>query len=110
MAKIVVTGGSFGGLTAAFELRRLMGKRAEITVVSDFDRFVFVPSLPWLSMGWRSTKDITLPLKEILEPRGISFVHEEAKGVNADASKVKTASGGSGPRSDGLRTNSPGRT
>lgn len=93
MARIVVIGGSFGGLTAAFELRRLLGKKAEITLISDFDKFVFVPSLPWVSMGWRSAKDITLPLKDILEPKGISFVHEEAKGVDADASKVTTASG-----------------
>lgn len=90
MAKIVVLGGSFGGLTAAFELRRLLGKQADITVVSDLDRFVFMPSLPWVSMGWRSAKDITLPLKDILEPKGITFMHEEAKGVDADASKVFT--------------------
>lgn len=47
MTKVVVLGGSFGGLTAAFELKRLLGKEAEITVVSDDDRFVFLPSLPW---------------------------------------------------------------
>ena len=45
MAKIVVLGGSFGGLTAAFELKRLLGKQADVTVVSDDDRFVFLPSL-----------------------------------------------------------------
>lgn len=90
MAKIVVIGGSFGGLTAAFELKRLLGVKADVTVVSDLDRFVFVPSLPWLSMGWRSARDITLPLKGILEPKGIAFRHEEAKGVDADASKVLT--------------------
>ena len=53
MAKIVVLGGSFGGLTAALELKRLLGARADVTVVSDDDRFVFLPSLPWLIMGWR---------------------------------------------------------
>lgn len=92
MVRIVVLGGSFGGLTAAFELKRLLRKKTDITVVSDLDRFVFVPSLPWLSMGWRRARDITLPLKDVLEPRGISFVHEEATGVDADASKVQTAS------------------
>ncbi len=90
MARIVVLGGSFGGLTAAFELRRLLGEKADVTVLSDLDKFVFIPSLPWVSMGWRSAKDITLPLKDILEPRGIQFRHEAAKGVDADASKVMT--------------------
>jgi sulfide:quinone oxidoreductase len=90
MAKIVILGGSFGGLTAAFELKRLLGNRADITVVSDLDRFVFVPSLPWLSFGWRRVSDITLSLKPILERKGIAFRHDKAKGVDADASKVIT--------------------
>jgi sulfide:quinone oxidoreductase len=93
MARMVVIGGSFGGLTAAFELRRLLGKKAEVTVVSDMDRFVFVPSLPWVSMGYRSAEDIAFPLKRILERKGISFRHEEAKGVDADSSKVAFDSG-----------------
>ena len=90
MSKIVVLGGSFGGLTAAFELKRLLGKKADITVVSDDDKFVFVPSLPWLSMGWRKAVDITFPLKPTLERKGIAFFHEKVKGINADASRVLT--------------------
>jgi sulfide:quinone oxidoreductase len=93
MAKIVVLGGSFGGLTAAFELKRLLGKKADVTVISNDDKFVFIPSLPWLSMGWRKAADITLPLKPILERKGISFVHEKAKGIDADASRVLMETG-----------------
>jgi len=90
MARIVVLGGSFGGLTAAFELKRLLGKKAEVTLLCDDDKFVFIPSLPWLAMGSRKAGDITLPLKAILERKGIAFIHEAAKGVDADASKVIT--------------------
>ncbi|MDH4163969.1 MAG: NAD(P)/FAD-dependent oxidoreductase [Nitrospirota bacterium] len=93
MPKIVVLGGSFGGLTAAFELKRLLGSKAEVTVVSDDDRFVFLPSLPWLIMGWRKPGDITLRVSEILRPKGIGFVHDGAKLVDADASKVITVKG-----------------
>ncbi|MCC6347470.1 MAG: FAD-dependent oxidoreductase, partial [Nitrospirales bacterium] len=67
MSKIVVLGGSFGGLTAAFELKRLLGREAEVTVVGDDDRFVFLPSLPWLIMGWRRPEDITLRISGILK-------------------------------------------
>lgn len=91
MSKIVVLGGSFGGLTAAFELKRLLGKKADITVVSDDDRFVFLPSLPWLIMGWRKPEDITLKAADILRPKKIDFVHEAAKQVDPAASKVLTA-------------------
>lgn len=91
MKKIVVLGGSFGGLTAALELRRMLGKCVEISVVSDDGRFVFLPSLPWLIMGWRKPEDITLKAGEILKPKGIDFTHEAAKQVDPDASKVLTA-------------------
>ncbi|MEW6739703.1 MAG: FAD/NAD(P)-binding oxidoreductase [Nitrospirota bacterium] len=91
MAKIVILGGSFGGLTAAFELKRLLGKEAEITVVSDDERFVFLPSLPWLIMGWRKPDDIKLNAGEILKSKGIGFIHEAAKEIIPDASKVFTA-------------------
>jgi sulfide:quinone oxidoreductase len=90
MTRIVVLGGSFGGLTAAFELKRLLGKKADVTVVSNDDLFVFLPSLPWLIMGWRKPEDITLRLSEILKPKGIDFIHEAAKQVDADSSKVFT--------------------
>ncbi len=90
MARIVITGGSFGGLTAAFDLRRHLGKKAEIVLVCDTDKFVFIPSLPWVSMGWRSPGNITLQLDRMLKPKRIKFLHEEAVGVDADASKVIT--------------------
>lgn len=90
MARIVIIGGSFGGLTSAFELRRLLGSKADVILLCGQDKFVFVPSLPWVSMGWKKPGDITLPLREILEPKGIKFINEDAQGVDADASKVVT--------------------
>lgn len=90
LARIVILGGSFGGLTSAFELKRLLGKKADITLISNQDKFVFTPSLPWVSMGWRKPGDITLSLENILAPKGIRFIHEEVTGVDADSSKVIT--------------------
>ena len=90
MARIVILGGSFGGLTSAFELKRLLGKRAEITVVSDEDKFIFIPSLPWLSFGWRKKEDITIPIRPILERKGINFIHEPATDIKPDTLKVLT--------------------
>lgn len=90
MKRIVVLGGSFGGLTAAFEVKRLLGKEADVTVISNDDRFVFLPSLPWLIMGWRRPEDITLRVSDILRPKDIQFVHEAALQVDAETSKVRT--------------------
>jgi sulfide:quinone oxidoreductase len=91
MKRIVVLGGSFGGLTAAFELKRLLGREAEITVVGDDDRFVFLPSLPWLIMGQRRAEDITLKVPDILKPKHINFIHEAAVRVEPESSKVFTS-------------------
>ncbi len=88
--RIVILGGSFGGLTCAFDLRRQLGKKAEISVVCDLDSFIFIPSLPWVSMGYRSPADITLPLQRILGSKGIDFIHEEATGVDPESSVVIT--------------------
>jgi sulfide:quinone oxidoreductase len=93
MASIVVLGGSFGGLTAALEVKRRLGNEAKVTLVSDDDRFVFLPSLPWLIMGWRKPRDITLQVSEILRPKNIDFVYDAAKQIAADTSKVVTSKG-----------------
>jgi sulfide:quinone oxidoreductase len=93
MIKIVVLGGSFGGLTAALELKRLLGRKAEVTVVSAEERFVFLPSLPWLIMGWRQPAQITLKVAEILQPRGIGFVHAAALEVQPELRRVRTGAG-----------------
>jgi len=91
MARIVILGGSFGGLTAAFETKRLLGAQAEVTVISEDNRFVFMPSLPWLIMGWRRPQDITFSVADILKSKGIQFIHEAAIEVDPETSKVKTA-------------------
>ena len=46
MARILVVGGSFGGLTAAFELQKRLGSAHSITLLSNSAQFVFIPSLP----------------------------------------------------------------
>jgi sulfide:quinone oxidoreductase len=91
--KILVIGGSFGGLTAAFELKRHLGKKHEISLLCDQDKFVFIPSLPWLCMGWVKEKDIVLDLKKILESNGIKFIHNEAKKIDPEKKVVVTSDG-----------------
>lgn len=93
MSGIIVIGGSFGGLTAAFELRRRLGKEHDVTLICDQVKFVFIPSLPWLCMGWVKPKDIILDLKGILEPKGIKFVHAKAQKIDTKGQKVATEAG-----------------
>lgn len=75
--RIVVLGGSFAGLTAALELKRLLKEQAEVTLISKQDHFVFIPSLIWVPSGWREPEDISFKLQPTLNERGIMFLHVE---------------------------------
>ncbi|MBI5501151.1 MAG: FAD-dependent oxidoreductase [Deltaproteobacteria bacterium] len=92
--RIVILGGSFGGLTAAHALRRSpVRERLEITVVSKDDRFTFIPSLPWVTMGHKSLEQISFPIRPSLEAKGIRCVSGEAERIDAQARKVVLAAG-----------------
>jgi sulfide:quinone oxidoreductase len=91
--RIVVIGGSFGGVNAAYELRRRLGAKAEITVIARDPSFVFLPSLPWVIMGWRDPRRLEVPLGPTLARRGIGFVHGEVTRLDTAAGKVHTAHG-----------------
>lgn len=88
--RIVILGGSFAGLTAAFELRRKLKNRADITVVSRTDKFWFIPSLIWVPFGRKKAEDISFDLKPALERKGIRFLHEAAIKILPEENKVIT--------------------
>ena len=90
-AKIVVIGGSFGGLTTAYELRRKLGpERARITLIAKDPRFVFVPSLPWVAMGHRTVEQISFELAEPLARKRVDFALETVQHIDPGAKSVKT--------------------
>lgn len=89
--KIVIIGGSFGGLTTAYELRkRLARSRCEITLISKDRRFVFIPSLPWVGMGWKTLDQISFDLEKPLARREIDFVHATVSRVDCQGQRVIT--------------------
>lgn len=93
MKSIVVIGGSFAGLTAAFELKRDLGDTCDVTVVARDSRFVFIPSLIWVVPGWRKPGQISFDLKPALTRRGIKFLHAAAERIDAENRIVSTTAG-----------------
>ncbi|KAL7479476.1 hypothetical protein ACHAW6_005202 [Cyclotella cf. meneghiniana] len=77
--KVVIVGGGIGGLSSAFDARKLLRHDDQICVVSDRESFQFTPSNPWVATRMRTAKDISLDLTEILPRHGIQFVHGRAK-------------------------------
>lgn len=90
MKRIVILGGSFAGLTAAYELKRKLKEEAEVVVISRTDKFWFIPSLIWVPFGRRKRDQISFDLKPALERKGIVFYHEAAQKIFPEKNKVIT--------------------
>lgn len=90
MAKIVVVGGSFAGLTGALDLRRELGPEHDVTVISSNENFVFIPSMPWVVLGTRTAKDVSFPLVPTLEKQGIHFIHDAVTQIEMDKNIIHT--------------------
>lgn len=88
MAEIVVLGAGLGGTIMAYELLPELRPGDRVTVISEGDTYHFVPSNPWVAVGWRKPDDIAVPLaapmarKRItLRPEGAARVHPDRKVV-----------------------------
>lgn len=88
MARILVLGSNFAGVTAALELRRRIDKSHSITVISPAARFLYTPSLIWVPFGLRKVENITFETRPVLEKRGVEFLNESALRVDPERNVV----------------------
>lgn len=93
MAHIVIIGAGIGGMPTAYELRAKIGNSHQITVVNAVDYFQFVPSNPWLAVGWRKREAITFPIRPYLEKKGINFIAEPVTKIDAEQNSLQLANG-----------------
>jgi sulfide:quinone oxidoreductase len=88
MAHIVIMGAGLGGMPAAYEMRAALSKEHQVTVVSAVDYFQFVPSNPWVAVGWRKREEVILHVGPLLERKGIGFVPKAVTQIDAEGSKL----------------------
>jgi sulfide:quinone oxidoreductase len=86
--RVLVLGGGFGGLETAFDLRRRVGRRAEIALVSDQDHFLFKPNSIYVPFGLNPDR-LEVPLARPTARRGIEFIEARVHEVDPDARKVQ---------------------
>lgn len=90
---IAILGAGLGGTLAAFEIKEAVGKRADVTVVSQGDTFHFVPSNPWVAVHWRTRKAIEVELPPVMAKRGIGFTGAGAKRIHPDENRIELNGG-----------------
>ncbi|MBU2803099.1 NAD(P)/FAD-dependent oxidoreductase [Acidithiobacillus caldus] len=95
MAHVVILGAGTGGMPAAYEMKDALGKDHEVTLISANDYFQFVPSNPWLGVGWSKREDITFPIRPYVERKGIHFIPQRAEKIDAEKQEIQLADGSS---------------
>lgn len=93
MARVIVMGAGIGGMPAAYELRKRLGKQHEVTLVGASEHFQFTPSNPWVAVGWRTPAEVTVPIRPNVEKKGIRFVAEAVARIEPDANRLVLAGG-----------------
>ena len=91
--EILVLGAGTGGMPAAYELQAALGNKVHVTVVNQSEYFQFVPSNPWVAVGWRTRKDTTFSIRPHLEKKGIDFVVGKVEKIEPGGNNVVLSGG-----------------
>ncbi len=94
MSHVVVLGAGLGGTVMAYALREELGAGHEITVVTKGDRFSFIPSNPWVAVGWRDRSAVEVDLKPALAHRNIRLEPKGAERLHPDKKQIALIGGG----------------
>jgi len=93
MAKIVVLGAGLGGIIAAYEIRKTIRRQDKVVAINETDFYQFVPSNPWVLVGWRERKDIVVDLHKPLKRRRVELVVGKAAKVEPENKRVRMSDG-----------------
>ncbi|HTJ62204.1 MAG TPA: FAD-dependent oxidoreductase [Alphaproteobacteria bacterium] len=93
MAEIVVIGAGLGGTIMAYELVPQLRKEDRLTVIGQDSTFHFVPSNPWVAVGWRQRADIEVDLTKIMARKNIRFITAGAKRVKPEENAIEIEDG-----------------
>ncbi|MCK5078680.1 MAG: hypothetical protein KAR09_01985, partial [Bacteroidales bacterium] len=78
--KVLVLGAGISGHTAASFLKKKLGKRHEVIVVSPSQYYQWVPSNIWVGVGRMKPEQIRFKLQKVYKRWGIIF--KQAKAVS----------------------------
>ena len=85
---IVIVGAGFGGVYTAKHLVRELGDRADITIISRNNYFLFTPLLHEVATGSLSYQSVVEPVVEIFRGTHLHFCQGEVHQIDFDAKTV----------------------
>jgi sulfide:quinone oxidoreductase len=95
VAHIVVLGAGLGGTIMAYELRDRLGSEHRVSVVYNGSSFFFVPSNPWVAVGWRDRKAVEVDLASVLASRDVALHAQGAKRLHPAERRIGLNDGSS---------------
>jgi sulfide:quinone oxidoreductase len=93
MSDVVVLGAGLSGTLMAYELVPHLRPDDRLTVVTDAPRYHFVPSNPWVAIGWRERASIEVDLSEVMRRKNIRFLTQGARRVLPSENRIELQDG-----------------
>ena len=93
MTDIVVLGAGLGGTLAAYEIMPEIGPSDTLTVVGQGAGYHFVPSNPWVAIGWRRREDIEIDLQKIMARKRVRHFPQGARRVYPEENRIELGDG-----------------
>ncbi|MEQ1408375.1 FAD/NAD(P)-binding oxidoreductase [Neorhizobium sp. Rsf11] len=93
MSHIVILGAGLGGIIMAYEMKAKLRRDDRVTVVNLGSTYSFVPSNPWVAVGWRQPEDIAVDLVPVLKQRDIALRPEGAERVEPALNRIRLNGG-----------------
>lgn len=91
MAKVVVLGAGISGHTAASFLKKKLGKRHEVVVVSPSEYYQWIPSNIWVGVGKMTLDQVRFKLKPVYDKWGIVYKQAKAVAIYPEGDSTETA-------------------
>lgn len=93
MAHVVVLGAGIGGLPCAYELNRQLGPAHEVTLINEREQFQFIPSNPWVAVGWRDRQGIAFDIRPHVEIKNVNFIAKRVDLIDPKQQRLTFANG-----------------
>ncbi|MFB6318810.1 NAD(P)/FAD-dependent oxidoreductase [Saccharicrinis sp. FJH54] len=84
MSKVVVLGAGIAGHTAASFLKKMLGKKHEVTVISPGRYYQWVPSNIWVGVGRMQVDQVRFKLENVYKRWGIIYKQAKATSIHPE--------------------------